>query len=232
MGDWGGGRIPPVPDTVSPRSEGLRVHLADRPGSVQSELRVGHVGVARSSPDYFPLMVMNTILGGAFSSRLNLNLRERHGFTYGVSSAFAARRLPGPFVVGTAVQTEVTAAALTEIFAELTRMRESPVTHPELENARNYLAGIFPLRLQTTEGIAEHLARIIIYDLPDDYLETYRERILAVSAEDVLRVAREHLHPDAASVVVVGDAQKLLPALEELHLAPVEQVDISALEDA
>jgi zinc protease len=119
LGDWAGPAPSPVPGTVAARSRELQIVIVDRPGSVQSEIRVGHLSVERTTPDYFPIMVMNAILGGAFSSRLNMNLRERHGFTYGVSSGFVMRRQPGPFLVSTAVQTEVTAAALREIMHEL-----------------------------------------------------------------------------------------------------------------
>lgn len=218
---------PTVP--VLPGSETRRVVIVDRPGSVQSEIRVGQLGVARDTPDYFPLIVMNTILGGAFTSRLNLNLREKQGFTYGVSSGFAMRRQPGPFVVSTAVQTEVTAAAITEIMREITAIRESPVAPNELEDARNYIAGVFPLRLETTEGVASRLAELALHDLPVDYFDDYRERVLDVQVEEVERVAREHVRPDELCVVVVGDASTIRPPIEALNLGPVEVVTVAEL---
>lgn len=223
------GGAPPADASSAPAASGRRVYLVDRPGSVQSEVRVGHVGVARGSPDYFPLVVMNTILGGAFSSRLNMNLRERQGFTYGASSVFSARRSPGPFVVTTAVQTEVTGGAVREIFREIEAIRESPVTPAELADARNYLAGVFPLTLQTTSGVASRLAELELYGLPHDYFDLYPSGILAVTAEDALRAAREHLHPEAAAVVIVGDAAKIRPELEALGLGPVETIDPATL---
>ncbi len=224
FGDWPG----PVPTLaaaeVEPRERGVQLVVVNRPESVQSELRVGHLGVARGTTDYFPLKVMNTILGGAFSSRLNLSLRERHGFTYGVSSSFVMRRLRGPFVVSTAVQTEVTAQALAEILREVRGIRETPVEERELDDARHLLAGIFPLRLQTTDGVAARLAELAMYALPLDYFDSYRERILAVSRDEVARVACEHLRPDELAIVVVGDAEKVRGPLEELAIAPVRVV--------
>lgn len=218
FGDWSGApeRVGEV--VVRPRSPEVQLAIIDRPGSVQSELRIGHVGVARATADYFPIVVMNTILGGAFSSRLNLSLREKHGFTYGVSSGFAMRRSPGSFLISTAVQTEVTAAAVREVLATLDGMRSAEVTQAELDDARNYLAGIFPLRVQTTDGLAARLAELVIYGLPADYFEHYRERMLAVKADEVLRAARSYLRPTELAVVVVGDAAKVRGPLAELGL--------------
>lgn len=224
FGDWTGPAVVPEQLPVEPRTRRLQLVVVDRPGSVQSEIRVGHLGLPRNTPDYFPVLVMNAILGGAFSSRLNLNLRERHGFTYGVSSAFVMRRRPGPFVVSTAVQSEVTAPALREILNEIRAMRESAVTPGELQDARTYLAGVFPLSLQTTNGVASRLAELLVYDLPLDYFEGYRDRILEVGAEQVLAAARTHLRPDELAVVIVGDAATIVAPLEELALAPVTVV--------
>lgn len=222
FGAWGG--VPPAAPQeahVEPRHEAVHVALVDRPGSVQAELRVGHVGVPRSVPDYFAVAVMNSILGGAFTSRLNLNLRERHGFTYGVSSSFTMRRRPGPFLVSTAVENAVADAALREILREIDGMRAEPVREAELEDARTYLAGAFPLRLQTTHGIASRLVEMVVHDLPEDYFDTYRERILGVSAGDVLAAARGHLRPERLAIVVVGDAAELRGPLTELGLGDV-----------
>lgn len=222
---WAGPAVEPANVRVEPRTREPQLILVDRPGSVQSEIRVGHVGVARSTPDFFAILVMNAILGGAFSSRLNLNLREKHGYTYGVSSSFVMRRLPGPFLVSTAVQTEVTAAALREILHEVRGMREGPVKPSELSDATNYLAGTFPLGLQTTSGVSSRLAEIVAYGLPLDYFDSYRERILAVDAEQVLAAARERLRPDEVAVTIVGDAAAIRPSLEELSIGKVEVID-------
>lgn len=221
FGDWTGGAAPTAAVDVRPRSTRREIVIVDRPGSVQSEVRVGQVGVARSTPDYFPIVVMNTMLGGAFSSRLNLNLRERHGFTYGVSSSFVMRREPGPFLISTAVQTEVTARAVTEILREVEAIRQEPASGRELDDARNYAAGTFPLRLQTTDGVASRLAELVVHDLPRDYFDSYRERILAVGAEDALRAARDHVDPDSLSIVIVGDAAAIREPLEALGLGQV-----------
>jgi len=221
FGDWVG-PPPPLADVpTEPRFRELNLQLVDRPGAVQSELRIGHAGVARSHPDYFSLLVMNTILGGAFTSRLNLCLRERHGFTYGVRSGFAFRRSPGPFVVQTAVSTEVTARAIEETLRELKDLLHAGPTDAEVSSARDYLAGIFPLELQTTEQLAGKLAELAVHDLPDDYFEHYRARILAVTPAEVVRVARTHIRPSELTVVVVGDADTLEPELNSAGIAPV-----------
>lgn len=229
FGDWVGPARRHALPTVAPRFAERRIVLVHRAGSVQSEIRVGQVGVERATPDYFPLVVMNAILGGAFTSRLNMNLRERQGFTYGVSSAFSMRRAPGPFAVATAVQTEVTAAALSEINREIETIRQTQVTPQELDDARSYLAGVFPLRLQTTEGVASRLAELAVHDLPEDYFDHYRERILAVGAADVLRTAQERLQPERMVAVIVGDADKIRGPVEELGIGEVEVVDAGDL---
>jgi zinc protease len=197
---------------------------------VQSELRVGHIGMERTAPDYFAVTVMNAILGGTFSSRLNLNLRERLGYTYGASTVFAMRRQPGPFSMSTAVQTEVTAHAVSEMLRDLRGMQEADVTPAELDDARNYLAGIFPLALQTTDGVSGKLSTIATYGLPDDYYQHYRERLLAVTAADVLEAARARLWPDRAAVVIGGDAEKIRGELEALDVGPVVVLDPDELE--
>lgn len=225
FGGWRSGVVTPTAVEVRPRSDEAKLVVVNRPGSVQSEIRVGHLGVSRATPDYFAVLVMNTILGGAFSSRLNLNLRERHGYTYGASSGFALRRDPGAFLVSTAVQTEVTAAAVAQIMEELRAIREAPVTPAELDDARNYMAGAFPLRLQTTGGIAARLAELAIYDLPDDYFDHYRQRIVDVSAADVQRAAERHVRPGDAVVVIVGDADQIRAPLESLELGPLQIVE-------
>jgi len=219
--DWTGA-APTRPDVpAEPRLDQLNLQLVDRPGAVQSELRIGHVGVARSHPDYFSLLVMNAILGGAFTSRLNLCLRERHGFTYGVRSGYSFRRSPGPFLIQTAVGTEVTVRAIQETLRELRELLADGPTDAEVSSARDYLAGIFPLELQTTEQLAAKLAELAVHDLPDDYFEQYRARILAVSRDDVLRVARAHIRPADLTMVVVGEADALEPELAATGLAPV-----------
>ncbi|HEX7050614.1 MAG TPA: pitrilysin family protein [Longimicrobiales bacterium] len=222
FGDWSAGQTVTSEFEVIPGVETRTIFVVDRPGSVQSEIRIGDVGVARDDEDYFPLLVMNTILGGAFTSRLNLSLRERHGFTYGVRSGFAFRRRPGPFVVQTAVATDVTARAVEEALREMTELREHGAAEPEVAAARDYLRGILPLQLQTTDQLATRIADLVIFDLPDEYFQEYRDRIAAVTAADVHRVAREHLRLDRLAIVVVGDADQIAPALEALAAGPVQ----------
>lgn len=222
FGDWRGEPAPSSAFDVRPRSQGgSSVEIVHRPGSVQSEIRLGHVGVDRHHPDYFALMVMNTILGGAFTSRLNMSLRERHGFTYGARSAFDFRRSPGPFTVDVAVASDVTARAIDEARKEIRQLREEGPTAKELDSARDYLRGILPLRLQTTAALADQLSGLFVYHLPTDYFATYRDRIAAVSGADVHRVAREAIRPDEMTIIVVGDADQIEQPLRDLDLGDV-----------
>lgn len=222
FGDWKGAppeRAEPAGRARSPRR---RVVVLDRPGSVQSELRLGHPGVPRNIPDYEALVVSNAVLGGTFSSRLNLNLREEHGFTYGVRARFAYRRGPGPFTVGTAVDTGVTADAVREAVHEMTRYVEDGPTGAEVDSARDYLAGVFPLRLETTGQVASRVGELLLFGLPSDTWAGYRERIRKVDRPAASAAARAHLRPDELVVAVVGDAEAVVPGLEALELGPVE----------
>jgi zinc protease len=191
---------------------------------VQSEIRIGHVGVSRSTPFFFPLRVFNTVLGGAFTSRLMLNLREEKGFTYGVRSRFSHRRGPGPFGISMAVATEVTAPAVAEALKELEGILDEGPTEAEVERARDYIAGVFPLALETTSQVAARIAEVQIYDLPDGFFSTYRDQIRGVSAESALEAGRAVIRPEELKVVVVGDAASVQGPLEELDFGPVEVV--------
>jgi zinc protease len=168
---------------------------------------------------------MNAVLGGLFSSRINLNLREAHGYTYGAFSGFDWRRGAGPFVVDTAVKTAVTDAAAREILNEIERMRAAEVRPEELSLATSYLDGVFPIRYETTDAIAAALANLIIYGLPDDYFDRYREHVRAVTAADVLAAARAHLHPDRVQIVAVGDPAVVRGPLAALGVGPVTVYD-------
>ena len=174
--------------TDAPQLTARQIYLIDKPGAAQSQIRIGWVGVARSTPDYFPLRVLNTILGGAFTSRLNQNLREQHGYAYGASSAFDMRRAAGPFFAAAGVQTDKTADALKEFFNELTRIHEL-VGAEELEKAKNYLSLLLPRNFETTRATANALAQIAVYDLPQDFYEAYGQHVRAVTTADVKRVA-------------------------------------------
>ena len=168
---------------------------------------------------------MNAVLGGLFNSRINLNLREERGYTYGAFSHLDWRRQSGPFVVSTAVQSEVTAPAATEVLGEIDRIRDQEIDADELSLATSYLDGVFPIRYETTEAIAGALATLVRYDLPDDFYDTYRERVRAVSTGDVLRVAREHLRPTALQMLVVGDPESVQPQLDALKFGPLTTYD-------
>lgn len=211
------GRIPPAPPEIVPSPlPGIGVHVVDRAGAAQTELRLGHAGVPRTHPDYIPLGVMNTLLGGKFTSRINLNLRERHGFTYGATSRFTARMGPGPFLVGSAVATESAGAAAREVLAELSRIRRELVEPEELSETRSYMAGVFPYTVQTIGDLVKRMETLAVYGLPDDYFDTYVEEISRVTREEILEVAQRHLDPERMAVVAVGPADVLEPQLAEL----------------
>ncbi len=212
----------PIDDTSAVEERFVRV--VHRPGAVQTEIRIGHPGLPRRHPDFHAVSVMSAILGGLFNSRLNMNLREDKGYTYGASAGFDLRRGRGPFSARAAVNTEVTVAALGEFMAELDRIREAPVSDAELRAARDYLVGVFPLRFETPGPVAGSLAGLFVHDLPDDELDRYRAAIEAVSADDVRRVAREHIRPESAAIVLVGDHDQFGDALAAAALGPIDIV--------
>jgi zinc protease len=222
LGDWTGDPATSASFAGSPAARERRVVVVHRPGSVQSEIRVGHVGVERNTPDYFPLTIANMVLGGTFSSRLNLNLRERHGFTYGVRSRFSFRSRPGPFEISTAVGNAVTAPAVREIFAELEGFAERGPTADEVAAARDFAAGVFGLQLETAGQVASRLTQLVIYGLPDAYFHEYRSCLRAVTADEAAEAARQHMRPADAQVVVVGDADVVASPLEALDVGPVD----------
>lgn len=232
LGAWSKAVQPMAVVDVQARSATRGVHVVAKADAPQSELRVGHVGLPRAHRDYFPVVVMNAVLGGLFSSRINLNLREVHAYTYGAHSAFDWRRAAGPFVVGTAVKTEVTDAAVREILLEIDRTRDSAVSTDELELATKYLGGVFPIRYETTGAVASALAMASVYGLPDDYFVTYRDRIGAVTADDVLQAARTHLRPEAMQILAVGDASAIAGPLSALQLGEPELTNADEGEDA
>jgi zinc protease len=201
------------------------VHIIAKGDAPQSELRIGHVGIRRNHPDFFPVNVMNAVLGGLFNSRINLNLREEHGYTYGAFSGVDWRRQAGPFVVSTAVKSDITDAAVGEVLKEIDRIRNEPVAAEELSLATSYLDGVFPIRFETTEAIAAALANLVIYGLPEDYYDRYRENVRAVTIDDVLLAARTHLHPEALQTVVVGDPAAVRAELERIDAGPIRLYD-------
>ena len=225
LGGWSGARPADsaAPDATLLTAQGVRiVRKVDAP---QSELRVGHVGPRRLTPDYFPLVLCNAILGGLFSSRLNLNLREEHAYTYGAHSGFDWRRWAGPFSMDAAVQSDVSAKAVREILNEFEKIRTEPVTVSELSLAQSYLDGVFPIRFESTRAIASALASQSIFGLPADYYDTYRASIRAVTAEQILNASQVHLHPDRLQVVAVGDPDSISSDLSALDIGLVTVVD-------
>lgn len=190
----------------------VRIH--HRPGAVQTEVRVGHVGLARKIDDFHAVSVMSAILGGLFGSRLNMKLREEKGYTYGAHAGFDLRCHPGPFGARAAVETDVTALAVVDLLAEIRKMRETNVTDDELRAAKDYLIGVFPLRFETPGPVVAALAGLATSELPDDELARYRPGISAVTVGDVRRTAVEHLHVDRTAVVLLGDADRIAPDVE------------------
>jgi zinc protease len=225
--DWpaGAGEAPIIHwPTVHDPIERTFVRLIDRPGSVQSEVRIGHVGVPRRVADFYPTIVMSAALGGLFRSRLQLKLREEKGYTYGASASFEFRRSPGPFVARSAVRTDATAPAIVDAMAELERIRHDPLSQEEIDAARDFLVGVFPLRFETPAAIAAALAGLVVQRLPDDELERYRPSVAAVTAEEVRAAAEAHIHPDRAAVLVVGDAGRVEADLRAAGVGEVEVV--------
>jgi zinc protease len=225
LGAWAGDAPPPATIDDAPAVRARRVQLVVKGDAPQSELRVGHVGVPRRHPDYFPITVMNAILGGLFNSRVNMNLREEHAYTYGAHSGFDWRVGAGPFGVWTAVKSDVTDAAAREVLKEIDRMRAEPPSADELSLATSYLDGVFPIRYETTAAIASALANLVIYGLPEDYFDTYRARVRAVTAEQVLDAARTYVRPEELQIVVVGDPAVVRGPLEALAFGETSVLD-------
>lgn len=201
---------PPPPQDPA----GVRVLLVDRPGAVQSVLRIGHTGPSRSTPDLVAIDLFSEVLGGSFTSRLNHQLREVKGYTYGAGASFAHGRRVGTFTVATSVHTEVTADAVADALAEIRRMHENGVTDEEFTTTRTHMLGSMPIRLQTPRGIGGRLREAVVHGLPDDHVTREYAAIVAADPAEANRAAATHLRPDALTVVVEGDAAAVLPALE------------------
>ena len=215
-------------DQVVPMAPQLRqrqVYLVDKPDAEQSQIRIGDVGVPRSTPDYFSLTVLNTVLGGAFTSRLNQNLREEHGYAYGASSAFDMRLSAGPFVAAAGVQTDKTAESVREFFKELDGIR-MPVGADELAKAKNYIALGFPAEFETSTDLSRRLEELLVYRLPDDYFERYVANVMAVTAESVRSSAEKYIVPSRFAVVVVGDRKTIESGVRALNLGPVQVMTV------
>jgi zinc protease len=212
----GGEAVREQPEIHPAPLPGTRLYVVDRPGAAQTELRMGHASVPRAHPDFTTLTFLNTLLGGKFTSRINLNLRERHGYTYGAATRFAGRLGPGPFVISAAVATESTGAAASEVLSELRRIRDEPVTREEMEETRSYMLGVFPYTVQSIGDVSRRLADLAVYGLPDDHFDRYLRAIASLSRADVQEAARRHIDPDRLAVVAVGPAELLRGQLEPL----------------
>jgi predicted Zn-dependent peptidase len=226
FGSWRGATPPSRPAVPgAPQPAQRQITIVDMPGAEQSQVRIGWVGVPRSSPDYFTLQVLNTILGGSFTSRLNQNLREQHGYSYGASSRFDMRLSAGPFFAGAGVQTDKTAEAVREFFNELTAIGK-PVSTEELTKAKNYVAFGFPSNFETISDFSAQLEQLIVYSLSDSYYEDYVKNIQAVTAEQVQKAAATYIQPERFLVVVVGDRKAIEPGIRALELATVRTMSI------
>jgi zinc protease len=223
---WSRGPIPQLSCPALPKRSERTIYLVDRPGSAQSNIVIVNEAITRTNPDYFPLLLMHTILGANASSRLFMNLREQKGYTYGAYSSLDARRLAGTFRATAEVRTAVTGASLQEFFFELDRIRREAVSEEEITNAKSYLTGVFPIRIETQDGLIDQLVNNKMFDLPDDYLRTYRDRVSAVTTAEIQTVAQKYVTPDTAAVVIVGDAaeisEQIKPYSEKVEIYDTE----------
>ena len=225
FGSWAKGEIPEVKVKPADQVSDRVVYLIDKPDAPQSVILIGRIGAARMTDDYFPLIVMNSILGGSFSSRLNINLREKHGYTYGAYSRFEFRPVPGAFTASSSVQTAVTDKAMTEFMNELNGILK-PVSDDELQRAKNLLALGYPNNFQGVGQIASQLDDMVVYNLPDDYFNQYIQKVLAVTKDDVSRVTKKYIDPNALSIVVVGDRKTIEKGLKDLNLGTMKNMKI------
>lgn len=223
FGNWQRGTLPGPIEAKAPARTERTIYLVDRPGSVQSSLRMGNIALKKTDPDYYAAVVANQILGGSPMSRLFLNIREQKGYTYGAYSGFVMHVQPGAFNASAEVRTPVTAPALKEFLYELNRIRTTSPTSEEMANAKNYVVGSFQSGFETQSDIGRRLLDCQLYDLPSDYLSTYAEKILAVTPEQVQKIAQKYMDLNDLAIVVVGDGKQIEPALRSF--APVEVYD-------
>jgi len=206
---------------------GTRVIAVEKKGAVQSEILMGHIGVDRLNPDYIPLIVMNTLLGGFFTSRINKNLREVNGYTYGARSYFNFRKFSGDFCVETNVENSLTRNAVAEIIKELNILRNENITADELDSVKNYLSGSFPLQLETPNAIANKIINLELYGIGKDFYESYITKINEVTIEDVRRVSEKYIHPDKLVIAIAGNTDIIKSSMEQT--ADVGVININEL---
>jgi zinc protease len=221
FGGWarGAATVKPAPEAVPVTP---RIVIVNKPGAPQTQLRVTTIGAPRSTPDYAAVRVMNQVLGGLFNSRINFNLREEHGYTYGANSQFIFRRGPGPFAIASGVRTDVTAAAVSEIFKEIRKIRETPIGEEELTMGRDSLSRSLPANFETNESTVGNYANVFIYGLGLGYFNEYAAQVSAVTAQQAIEAAKKYVAPERLVIVAVGDAAQIEPELRKLNLGPVE----------
>lgn len=226
FGSWQRAEVPVVAYGEPPKAASTTIYLIDKPGAAQSSFRIGEVGVPRSTKDYFALTVMNTILGGSFTSRLNQNLRENRGYTYGAGSRFDMRRAAGPFLASAEIVTAKSDSALIEFMKELNGIRQ-PVPTNELSRAKRFLQLQLPGNFETTQDIAGALVPVALYNLPLDYYDNYVQNIENVTQADVARVAQQYVNPGTLAVVIVGDRKTIEQSLKGVNVGPISIRDIT-----
>jgi predicted Zn-dependent peptidase len=222
---WKPADVPPFAIQDPKPVEKTRVFLVDKPGAPQSEVRIGYPALSRNTPDFFPVVVMNRLLGGQFSSRINLNLRERHGYTYGANSGFRFNKGAGPFTAQGGIVTEKTDSAMREFMNEIELMRDKGMDEKELTFVKNGLIGNFALTFETPGQIAGALQNVVLYGLPEDYYNKYLQNIEAVSLTDVNAAARKYLNSSKMAMVVVGDLSKIQSGIEQMKFGDVVLCD-------
>jgi len=208
FGDWEKGTVPATTIPAAPAPSDARIYLIDRPGSVQTVLQLGTLGIERTSPDYFAVLLADRVLGGGPSGRLFMNLREDKGYTYGAYSNFGGSKFKGTWVSSSEVRTDVTEGAMKEFMYELNRMRNEPVTAEELDNAKRAIIGNFALSLEQPQALLQNIITQKLYNLPADYWDTYPQKVSAITTADVQRVAKQYIDLGHLQVVAVGDAAK------------------------
>jgi zinc protease len=220
LGGWQRGSVTPYTFTSPPKAGATTVYLIDKPGAAQSSFRIGSIGVPRSTKDYFALSVMNTILGGTFTSRLMQNLRETHGYTYGARSRFDMRQSAGPFTASAEVVAAKTDSGLVEFMKELNAIRDTVPT-VELNKAKRFLQLSMPGDFETTQQIAGQLVPVVLYGLPLDYYNNYVANIEKITQADVQRVARQYIDPASLAIVIVGDRKNIEQGLKAVNAGPI-----------
>jgi predicted Zn-dependent peptidase len=215
FGGWPSEKVHnPQVDEIPVRT-GRSLTIVDRPGSAQANIVISNSAIPRHHPDHFAVTVMNQVLGAGASSRVFMNLREEKGYTYGAYTRFDSKKLAGSFEATAEVRTAVTGDSLKEFFYELNRIRDEKVSDEELADAKSFLTGVFPIRAETQEGLTGLISNQLLYGLPTDYLQTYRDNVNRISVDEVQRVANSYIRPEEFAIVIVGDAKEILPQAKE-----------------